>query len=191
MFDDGIEILAIGLPLLHAFLGVALKLPFLKFESSLGLLVRLKFLSQLLFSLILLFLHLPFEIFSIFCIEVLSEFFVVVLSFLEGRQFVIPGIFEVLIVSDFLLFFSFSPFNLIFQRLFILLFQNFLLILLLSLNLSLFLLKLLDLRVESFNFIIFHLTHLKSLLFVELLSLFDFFIDEVLLSFLGHVLNLL
>lgn len=191
MFDDGIEIFAIGLPLLHAFLGVALELSFLKFEGSLGLLVSLKFLSQLLFSLILLFLHLPFEIFSIFCIEVLSKFFVVVLSFLEGRQFVIPGIFEVLIVSDFLLFFSFSPFNLIFQRLFILLFQNFLLILLLSLNLSLFLLKLLDLRVESFNFIIFHLTHLKSLLFVELLSLFDFFIDEVLLSFLGHVLNLL
>ena len=191
MFDDGIEIFAIGLPLLHAFLGVALELSFLKFEGSLGLLVSLKFLSQLLFSLILLFLHLPFEIFSIFCIEVLSKFFVVVLSFLEGRQFVIPGIFEVLIVSDFLLFFSFSPFNLIFQRLFILLFQNFLLILLLSLNLSLFLLKLLDLRVESFNFIIFHLTHLKSLLFVELLSLFDFFIDKVLLSFLGHVLNLL
>jgi len=45
MFDDGIEIFAIGLPLLHAFLGVALELSFLKFEGSLGLLVSLKFLS--------------------------------------------------------------------------------------------------------------------------------------------------
>jgi hypothetical protein len=68
VFDDRVKVFTIGLPFLHAFFSVALKLSFLDLESSFSLFVSLKLLPQLLLSLVLFLFHLSLEFFGIFSI---------------------------------------------------------------------------------------------------------------------------
>jgi hypothetical protein len=50
-------------------------------------------------------------------------------------------------------------------------------------------LKFLNLIVQSLNLTIFGLAHFKGLLLIKFLSLFDFFVDKILMSFLSNILN--
>jgi len=59
--------------------------------------------------------HLPFEVVSIFVAKVLSEFLLLVFLFFKSCEFILPGLFELMIVFDLLLFFSFASLNLVFQ----------------------------------------------------------------------------
>lgn len=88
-----------------------------------------------------------------------------------------------------MLFFSLTSLDLFFQWFLILLFEYFLLFILLVLNFCLLLLKLFDLRWKSLNLIILDLTHFKALLFIKLLSLPDFLIYEILLSFFSKIID--
>lgn len=88
-----------------------------------------------------------------------------------------------------LLLLSLAALDLVFEGLLILMLENPLLFCLLLLYLSLFLLQFLDLTVEFFHLVALDLAHLEGLLRIEFFSLFDLFIDEVLVSLLSNVLN--
>lgn len=88
-----------------------------------------------------------------------------------------------------LLLLSLAALDLVLEGLLVLMLENPLLFCFFPLDLSLFFLKFLDLAVELFDFVVLHLAHLEGLLSIKLFSLFDLFVDEVLVSFLGDVLD--
>lgn len=88
-----------------------------------------------------------------------------------------------------LLLLPLAALDLVLEGFFILMLENPLLFCLLPLDLSLFLLEFLDLAVEFLDFVVLDLAHLEGLLGVEFFSLFDFFVDEVLVSLLGDILD--
>lgn len=79
--------------------------------------------------------------------------------------------------------------DLVLEGLLILLLEDPLLFRLLALDLCLLLLELFDLAVELFDFVVLDLAHLECLLGVEFFSLFYLFVDKVLVSFLGDILD--
>ena len=115
MLDYWVQVLSVRLPLLETFLGVTLELLVLVLVGSLGLLVGLQFLSQLLLSHHLLVFHLTFQFVSIFLVEIFPELVIMILSLLQGSQLVIPGLLELLIVILFLLLLPLSLLNLLLQ----------------------------------------------------------------------------
>ena len=115
MLDYWVQVLSIRLPLLETFLGVALELLVLVLVGSLGLLVSLQFLSQLLLSHHLLFFHLTLQLVSIFLVEIFPELIVMIFSLLQGSQLVVPGLLELLIVILLLLLLPLSLLNLLLQ----------------------------------------------------------------------------
>lgn len=84
MLDDGVQVLAVGLPLLQALFRVALELLFLVLDVGLGLFCLRKFTPELLFSLLLLLLHLALQVISVLEVDILSELLLVRLLLLEG-----------------------------------------------------------------------------------------------------------
>lgn len=157
--------------------------------TGFGFLISQQLLPQFLFPFLLFFFHLSFQIFRILFIQILPKFLIIVFFAFEFCQFGLPSLFKFLIIAIFLLFLSFSSLNLIFQGLLVLLLEYLLLLFFFPLDFGLLFLELVDLGVESFDFVVFDLTHLEGLLLVEFLTLLYLLVDEVLLSLLGQVLD--
>ena len=189
MLDDGIQILAVGLPFLQALLRIALELLLLVLDVRLCLLRLCELTSELLLPLLLLLIHLALQLIGVLEIHVLSELLLVGLLLLQRGQLVLPCFLELVVLLVLVLLLFLAALNLILEGFFVLQLQNPLLFGLLPLDLGLFLLQFLDLAVEFFDFVVLDLAHLEGLLGVEFFSLFDLFVDEVLVSLLGDVLN--
>lgn len=189
VLNDRVEVLSVRFPFFQAFLSVTLELLVLVLQVSLRLFSLCELSSEFLLSLLLLLLHLPLQLISILLVDILSEFLLIGLFLLESGQLIFPGFFELMIVFKFLLFLTSSSFHLVFQWLFILLLEDTLLFCLLPLDFSLLLLKFLDLVIETLNIVVLDLAHLEGLLLVEFFSLFDLFINQILLSLLGDLLD--
>lgn len=172
-----VKVFPIRLPLFEALLSIALELLILIFKSWFSLLGLIK-----LFSIVFLFLrhflwHLPLQIFSVFIINILSVFLLVLLFLFEIGKFVLPCLFEFFILLSLSFLFSLAPLYLVLQRLLILALQYFLFLSLFALYLLLLLFKLLNLATKSFSLIVLDLAQFKWLLFVKFFSLLYLLID--------------
>lgn len=153
-----VQVFAVWLPLLQTLLGVAIELLVLVLQGCFGLLISDQLLLQLLFSPHLFLLHLALQVISILLVKVFPEFVITIFLIFQVGKFGFPGFFEFLVFLLFLLLFSFSSLNLFFQGFFILMFQDFLFSFFFPLDLCLFLLKFIDLRVQSFDLVVLDLT---------------------------------
>lgn len=138
MFDDGVEVLPIGVPLVQTLLGVAPELFVLILQVGFGLLGLLELVPQLFLPQTLLLIHLSLQLFSVFMSYVLSEMLIALLLFLQSRKLLIPSFFEFLIFLLLFFLLSFFLFHLIFQGVLILPFKNLFLLCFFPFNLCLF-----------------------------------------------------
>jgi len=122
MFDDWMYVFSISLPLFQAFLCIRFKLFLLILQVRLYFICLLKFSSDLLFPLSLFLLHLTLNLSLIFFNHLFSKILIFLLFIFKIRQFSLPSLFKLQIVFLLGFFIIISFFNLIFQRLFILLF---------------------------------------------------------------------
>lgn len=189
MLDNRIQVLAVCLPLLETFLSIALELFVLVLDVRLSFFGLGQFAQEFLFSLLLLFLHLSLELISVLLVHVLPELLLIRLPFLQRAQLLLPGLLELVVIFNFLLFLAPPSLHLVLQRLLVLLLEQTLLFGFFPLDFCLLLLQLFDLVVEPLDIVVFNLAHFEGLLLVEGLPLLYFLINEVLLSFLRDVLH--
>lgn len=83
MLDDGVEVFAVALPLLEAFLGVRLELFVLVLEVGFGFLGLLELLADLGLAFALLLLHLALEVDLVLSKQLFSELLVLFLHRLD------------------------------------------------------------------------------------------------------------